>query len=409
MTMSLAGALKTRQTVWTRLTWASYLLNGFAAVLGGAVLPQVIQDFRLNPFFGGLFIALPAIGIILAGLAGGLLSGVFGIKRLMIFSLLLMAGCLLTISLAPVLSVLLIGALAFGLANGMIETGGNSIIAELFPGRAARELNRLHLIYGIGAFISPLMVAFFSSRGMPWTVSYWLVALLLVSLCLIVLTQPGLPHTYVKKLDFTKLRAMFLQPIILQVWIGAILLLATEQGFTGWVTAYLQDINILPVELASLGLAIFWLLVLLGRYLNTRLPITLSQRAVILTEISGAAAAVFVILVSRNITISLVTVACFGLFMAGLYPNLLAFGSDYFPGEASLVSGIFVTGVGFGKLIGPAIIGATATRTGIPAAMYLSLILLLCLAVLLSLKLKVRQTVKINGTPDKQENHLGRR
>ncbi len=202
MTLSLVGASKQRQTIWTRLSWASYLLNGFAAVLGGAVLPQVIKDFQLNPFLGGLFIALPAIGIILAGLAGGLLTSVFGAKRLMIFSLLLMAGCLLTISLAPVLSVLLLGALVFGLANGMIETGGNSIIAEIFQGRTARELNRLHLIYGIGAFISPLMVALFSSRGMPWMVSYWLVALLLISLCLIVLTQPALPQTPVKEVGF---------------------------------------------------------------------------------------------------------------------------------------------------------------------------------------------------------------
>ena len=350
----------------------------------------MIKDFQLNPFLGGLFIALPAIGIILAGLAGGLLTSKFGAKRLMIFSLLLMAGCLLTISLAPVLSVLLLGALVFGLANGMIETGGNSIIAELFPGRAARELNRLHLIYGIGAFISPLMVALFSSRGMPWMASYWLVALLLISLCFIVLTQPALPQTQIRKLDFSKMRTMFLQPVILQVWIGAILLLATEQGFTGWVAAYLQDIDILPMELASLGLAMFWLSILFGRYINTRLPSTINQRAIILTEISGAAIAVLVILISRNLMISLGTVVCFGLFMAGLYPNLLAFGSEVYPGDASLVSGIFVTGVGLGKLMGPAIIGATATRTGIPAAMYLTLFLLLCLAALFSLRIKVR-------------------
>ncbi len=186
------------------------------------------------------------------------------------------------------------------------------------------------------------------------------------------------------------MRTMFLQPVILQVWIGAILLLATEQGFTGWVTAYLQDIEILPMELASLGLAMFWLSILFGRYINTRLPSTINQRAIILTEISGAAIAVLVILISRNILISLGTVACFGLFMAGLYPNLLAFGSEYYPGDASLVSGIFVTGVGLGKLMGPAIIGATATRTGIPLAMYLTLFLLLCLTALFSLRIKVR-------------------
>ncbi len=387
--MPLVGTSDTRRKVWTRLSWASYLLNGFAAVLGGAVLPQVIQDFQLNPFLGGLFIALPAIGIILAGLAGGLLTSVLGAKRLLISSLLLMAGCLLTISLAPEFSVLLLGALVFGLANGMIETGGNSIIAGIFPGRAARELNRLHLIYGIGAFISPLMVAYFSSRGMPWMVSYWLVALLLISLCFFVLTQPALHQTQIRKLDFRKMRTMFLQPIILQVWIGAILLLATEQGFTGWVTAYLQDIDILPMELASLGLAMFWLSILFGRYINIRLPSTINQRAIILTEISGAALAVLVILISRNLVISLGTVACFGLFMAGLYPNLLAFGSEYYPGDASLVSGIFVTGVGLGKLIGPSIIGSAATRTGIPTAMYIILLLLLCLGVLFSLRIKV--------------------
>src|SRR3989304_7533942 len=108
MNKSLFTKSVSRQTIWTRLSWASYLLNGFAAVLGGAVLPQVIDDFHLNPFLGGLFIALPAIGIILAGLVGGLLTNILGTKHLLILSLLGLAACLLTISLAPVFSVLLV-------------------------------------------------------------------------------------------------------------------------------------------------------------------------------------------------------------------------------------------------------------------------------------------------------------
>lgn len=386
--ISLAGVSKTSQTHWTHLSWGSYLLNGFAAVLGGAVLPQVIDGFQLNPFFGGLFVALPALGIILSGLGGGLLSSVLGTKRFLVLSLLGLAACLLTISIAPVSSVLMLGALIFGLANGMIETSGNSIIAEIHRGSAARELNRLHLIYGIGAFISPLMVAFIFSQGMAWQVSYVLVALLLVVLAILVITQPALPQTQIDKLDIGKMRTLFLQPIILQVWLGAVLLLATEQGITGWVTAYLEDINILPMKLASLGLAIFWLSMLFGRYLNTHLPTSISLRMIILAESVSAAIALLVILTSRNMIVSLMAVAFFGLSMAGLYPNVLAEASERYPGDSSVVSGIFVTGVGLGKLTGPVLIGLIATSASISSAMYLTWFLLIGLAILFSFRMK---------------------
>ena len=84
----------------------------------------------------------------------------------------LIAVGLLVIAVAPSWPVFLAGFLALGLGAGLIDSGVNALFMDLYEGRAAGALNRLHLFFALGRAreparrrASPCPTA---SRGRPW-------------------------------------------------------------------------------------------------------------------------------------------------------------------------------------------------------------------------------------------------
>ena len=360
---------------WTLLVQACFVINGFAAVLGGTLLPEVMSSFDLTPLWGGLFISVPAIGIIVAGLVGRLFSNRIGPKRTLGLGLLGLSLSLTAIGFASNIMVLLLSAAGFGLVNGLIEMTGNSIIAEIHRDRAARELNRLHFFFGVGAFSGPLVVAFLFVDGVAWEAYYWGVAILSGVLLTYLARQPfnirtGSGH----QPEFGKILSLLRRLSVIQVFVGTILLLGTEQCITGWITTYLRIEKLMPAEMASLGLSIFWLAMLAGRLLNSHLPATLSDSGIIMTEALAGTAALLLVLILHDWGASLVGLGLIGLSMAGLYPSLFAYGSARNAENVNLISGVFIAGVGIGKLVGPQLVGFIANETSISTAMYAALI-----------------------------------
>jgi len=358
------------RAAWTRLSWTSYITTGIASALSGSVLPEVIAGYQTTPFIGGLFVTAPALGIMAAGLTGGILSSLSGFKRLLVFSLGCLAASVICIAYTHTFFLLLAGAALFGLGHGLVEMCGNAVIVELYPESNAQELNRLHLFFGIGSLLGPAFVALSLSLGFTWQVNYWLVTIIFLTLLAVVSFQadwlkkveerPGLQETW----------SVFQKPVILMVLLTAVLLLATEQGITGWVPAYLRQRGILSPQISSLGLTIFWASVLAGRFANTHIPKSVSYNLIVLVEVCMGMLALLTVLVSPYRLVSLAGLGLTGFSIAGLYPAILASASHRHRSQAGIINGLFVTGVGLGKLIGPACLGLLAGLRDLSSAMY---------------------------------------
>lgn len=360
-----------------RLVWTTYAINGFGAMLGGAVLPAVIADYGLSPPLAGLFVGLPAIGVIVAGLVGGVLADVLGTQRLLALG---MAGLAFSVALtgsAPTISILLIGVCCFGMANGLIEVSGNAIIAATSGERAAPELNRLNFFFGLGALTSPACVAIILSHGLAWRDAYYLATVPSVVLAFACFRHSSPIDSRHGRLDVRTLAPVVRHPSVILIWIGAVLLLAAEQGTTGWISTHMLRRNVLSTESASLALSVYWLAVLAGRLVNTRLRTRATYRAIVAIELAGSIIFVGMTLAANTMVAGLLGLGLVGLFMAGLYPTLMALATRTNSASPGVIVGILVTGVGVGKLCGPALIGFAAGRVGLSTAMNLIPVLLL--------------------------------
>jgi fucose permease len=368
--------------LWTRLAWSSLGLYAWASVLTGANLPEIVKTFDLNSSLAGLLVAVPALGFTAAGLVGGYLSKWIGLQRLLALSASGMTFSLLLGTISPSRPSLFLAVLCIGLFGGMLETGCNGLIAELNVGKAARELNRLHIFFGIGAFVSPLIVTTLLAFKMVWRVNYAIAGIMAIILAGILALQPNRSHTTTNASHLREFVKLAKTPATIRVWVGAFLFVASELGFSNWIVTYLRQRPGFSPELASISLSIFWLAMLVGRYINTRLPVIHKDRYVIVVEALGSSLFLLLALLFKDVVLSISALVMIGFFMAGLLPWLLAYANERNPGYAGSISGFIQSGAGAGMLIGPSFIGILAQYTNLSFAMGISVILIFILGLI---------------------------
>jgi len=122
-------------------------IPGFAAATG-STLAQV----------GALFV-FHRIGYITGSLGGGKLVDTFRGNRVTGAVLFVVAAGLAAVSLAGSLALLLGSIMIIGFAQGTAEVGANTGIVRLHGEAAGPYMNGLHLAFGVGAMISPRVLA----------------------------------------------------------------------------------------------------------------------------------------------------------------------------------------------------------------------------------------------------------
>jgi fucose permease len=367
---------------WTRLAWVSLALYAWASVLTGANLPEIRSTFGLGSSVAGFLASIPAIGFITAGLIGGFLSRWIGLQRLLALSASGLTLSLLLAAISPSGSTLFLAALCIGFFGGMLETGSNGLIADLYRGNAARELNRLHIFFGTGAFISPLVVAALLASKNTWRYSYTIASFMAILITIILVFQPKPSSSKSDLIHLREFTRLAHNPNISLAWLGAFFFNASEMGLSNWIVTYFRQKTGFTPELASLGLSIFWLSILLGRYINTRLPHVGKDQYIIVFEAFGSSLFIILVLTFQTIVLSILALIMVGIFMAGLYPWLLAHACERNPGYAGSISGFVQSGVGAGMLIGPSLIGVLAQYVNLSFALGTTVIFIFILGLI---------------------------
>jgi fucose permease len=367
--------------VWTYSAWAGLGLYAWGVVIAGALLPEIVSVFGLRPSTTGMIIALPAVGFTAAGLIGGYLSSRVGLRWLLVVSAIGLAFGLGIAALAHSVAIFGAALLSIGLAGGTYEVGSNGLIAGLYPEAVARELNRLHIAFGIGAFVSPLIVAAILTGGVSWRANYAIPALMVLILLTILVFQLKTAKFNVITTSIPKLLSLIRRPTMIFAWVGAFLFAASELGISNWVAMYLRVEAGFTPQMASYALSLFWLSILAGRYLNTLLPTELAENKVIALQAACGATSLAVIFTTERVFIIFIGVALAGLFMAGILPWVLAYANRHNPGYAGLIAGFIQIGIGTGMLLGPGIIGLIYDASTLVAAMYVTILLLFLLAI----------------------------
>jgi fucose permease len=365
--------------------FAAFLLLGWSSLIVPSLIRQVQGDFGIDDAGMGLAYFGNAAMYVAGSMATGILARHVARRVLMaIGPILLGAGFVLAV-VAGAWPVFLLGYLAAGLGNGVVDSGMNALFLDLFPGRAAM-LNRLHLFFAIGALSAPLAVGVVIGAGLPWQVILLATGLAGLAIGLAMATRALPPHPGHAVGDPGSAAAGPPTPAgeaaartpsagarrLPGPWPLAVLgvaiacYVAAELGVSSWLVRYLDEA---PLQVATLALSLFWAGLGLGRLavsfvIDRAGPVRVAAAASV-----AFGAAVIVALVAGSLPLVVVCFALAGVAAAPVFPVIMTLAGSIYPGRASTVSSVLLSAGLVGSVVYPPFMGVVSEGLGLGVAM----------------------------------------
>ncbi len=304
--------------------YLAFLIIGLATASLGPGLPEFARNTGSSlAALSSLFLFHRA-GYIAGSLGGGRLLDRTRPNRLTGLVLAVIAVSLVLLSRAAALPVLLGSILVLGLAQGAAETGSNTGVVRLHGDRAGPYMNGLHLSFGVGALLSPLLVS--ASRAMTgsFRAAYVFFALLAVLAGIGILRLPAPPATPRSAGGARRDSRAF--------WAIAGLLfftIAGEAGFANWAFSYARKTGLASEAGAGLLTSAFWTSLTLGRLAGIVLVRRLGPFRLLTLIVPGALAGSVVFLAFPDSLGAIWTAAVLlGFFQASVVPASFTLAGD---------------------------------------------------------------------------------
>lgn len=363
---------------------AFVVLGLIEAALGPALLHLARTTGSTLSAISYLFIA-QNFGYMLGAIVGGRLYDRLPGNRLMAGGLLALVPALILIPLGRSLAMLLSVIAFLGIQQGLVDVGGNVLILWTPPGGRRVRMNALHLLFGAGAFLSPLILAqaIRLTGGVAW--QFWTLAILALPAVLFLLRPPPIRGGH----DAPAAPGGGTRPLLVALSVLLLFLaVAAEIGFGSWIYAYALRRRIAEAVGAAYLTSLFWGCFAAGRLASTLLSLRLKPLTMILAGLGGCLASTSVFLALPQLTwAAWLGTAVFGFFVGPLFASIFNLA-----GEAVRISGqvagIFMVGTSLGMLFLPWLIGQLFEPLG-PTVLPVSLAITLAGALLCTLLLRL--------------------
>lgn len=322
----------------------------------GPMLPFLAKNVDVSFAQISFLFTTSSLGYLLGSAGGGRLFDRYKGHQLMLFALLMMA---LMMALVPITSyfLLLLAIMFFlGIFQGSIDVGGNVNLLWVYQGRVGPYMNALHFCFGVGAFLSPVIlhhVMRWSNGQITWP--FWTIAVLTLPgmFGLWTLSSPENPEKdkFEEKPNSINTRLVVLLVVLFFLYVGV------ETGFGGWIFTYATQTNITSQSGASYMNSIFWGALTLGRLLSVPLARKIVPSRLLLGNFFLAIMFLGLILVFPINTVMVwVASAGLGLALSSVFPTLLALGESRMK-ISGKVTGYFFLGSSLGATLIPMALG----------------------------------------------------
>ncbi len=319
---------------------------------------------------------LNQISFIFSARAAGYLVGSFFGGRLYdrMRGHLLMAGMLVLIALSmavvPWMSVLwtLTGVLLLlGMFEGAVDVGGNTLLVWVHGEKVGPYMNALHFFFGVGAFLSPIIIAQVALWWGNILGAYWILGVLAlpVAVFLFRLSSPRAPGDHNGDTDdatAAPLRTNAL--LVLLVAIFFFLYVGAEGSFGGWIATYAESMGLGDTAVAAYLTSAFWGALTLGRLLSIPITAQFTPRQVLIGDLVGCLLSIGVIVLWPNIPwVTWAGTFGAGFAMASMFPTMISLAERHMTITGKVTAWFFVGGSTGGMTL-PWVIGQLFESVG---------------------------------------------
>jgi len=369
----LNKALSNRRLILITLGLA-YIALGMLGVLPEVSLIQLASNTHVSLEVAGSMFTISSIGGMLGVVLSGFLIRSIKPKYLLMLGLFFVGSGSITIALTSSFPALLLGQMVVGLAFGFIDISLNTMATLAFQETLSSDLNTIHGLFGLGALLGPLILAFGLQFFKRLELSYFVGVGVAAITILLVLGQqlPELPRraTNVQQKRAANrerqnvLRQGFLWLMVLQLSISS----AAQMGFRSWFVTAVSQSAAISLALAAPVATTFFLGTTAGQFFGARVLRRgwISEKHFLYTALLGGffwsvIAAIF----TGHVLISYVTSALVGCFYGPLYPSIMAITSRRFVHAIGPVSSILIISTDVSSMIVPSAMGLLIPALGI--------------------------------------------
>ncbi len=280
--------------------YAAFVGLGLVLASLGPTIPDLAERTHSSlSAFSAVFVA-HAMGYLIGALLGGRLFDRFPGHPLLAAMLAMIAVCMAIVPVCTNLVALLIIFTLMGVSEGSLDAGGNTLLIWLYPTGLGPWMNGLHFFFGVGALLSPLVIAGIVAKGGTVAHAYWALALLLIPAIGWLLQRPSPPiatHHVDAPIDLRPHRVTI-------VLTGGLLFAAVgaEVGFGNWLYTYAIHEGLTDEASGRLMTSVFWGAFTFGRLLAIVLAKRIRPLTILLSCLLVAGAAAALPLVSMHLS-----------------------------------------------------------------------------------------------------------
>lgn len=335
--------------------FGSSIVFGLVTAALGPTLPGLAENVDTGLSQISLIFTAQSTGYLLGSLFGGRLFDRLPGNRLMALILLILSVLIFLIPLVSFYWLLIAIFLLLGAMLGSMEVGSNTLLVWLLGKKVGPFMNALHFFFGVGAFVSPLIVArtLAVSGDIRW--AYWLLALAAIPISLWLGRLPG-PDAPVGATAIRISQANYLLVALLSLLL--FLYVAAEVSYGGWIFTYMVgQFGVQMAGTAAILTSAFWGALTFGRLVSIPLAVRIKPSAVLIGDLLGCLLSIGIIAVNPT-SLSAIWIGTLGLgfFMAAFFPTTVTYAGQRMQINAKINGWLFV-GAGAGGIILPWMIG----------------------------------------------------
>lgn len=381
--------------------YGAFVGLGLISASLGPTLPALAAQTNTELGQISFLFATRSIGYLIGSLLGGRIYDRVTGHPVMAVAMLMMGVGMFCVPFVSVLWGLAIVLLAIGTAEGTLDVGGNALLVWVHRSQVGPYMNALHLFFGMGAFLSPIVIAQAISftAGIRW--AYWALALIVVPLALWLLRLPSPRHeaahvSGTRQAVKVNWRLTGLVMLFMCVYVGA------EVGIGGWLYTYAMERGLATATSAAYLTSVYWGAFMVGRIFSIPIAARVRPRVILSVDLLGCLSSIGLLVLLPESEVALwVGVFCFGLFVASIFPTVITW-SERRMSMSGLVTSMFFVGSSIGGIFFPWFIGQLFDGYGVwivmPAVFVIILGLCALFVVLMASGGPPRTEAEVEGT-----------
>jgi FHS family Na+ dependent glucose MFS transporter 1 len=364
MTTSIQSNITRANWSKTAVYFTAFITIGLTNAVLGPTLPNLAANTGTALGEIGFLFTARSLGFTTGALFGARLFDRLPGHRLMAIAI---VGMSLTLALTPTINqIWVMTAVLFlmGFAENMVDVGGNTLLVWVHGAKVGPYMNGLHFFFGVGAFLSPIVVAqvLLHSDGIGW--AYWLLALVFLPVSLFVGMLPSPTAVHQQSNQSTNAVNRWLIGLIMAFFF---IYVGMEVGFGGWIFTYATTLGLVNDATAAYLTSAFWGALTTGRLLSIPLAARLRPSAVLILDLLGALVSVGTLLIWRDSAVALwLGTIGIGFFFASVFPTTLALAGRRMTITGKVTGWLFV-GASLGGAALPWLMGALLEDVGATA------------------------------------------